>query len=1391
MLRRKAGFLAMGANVVALVFVLLQLSAFTSVAQNSTIKWQTLNGSLPLVIARGGFSGLFPDSSSTAYSMALITSAPDSVLWCDVQLTSDGFGICFPNIMLNNASNVERVYPKQDSSYIVDGVKKDGYFSVDFTLDELRLVFLTQGIYSRPSTFDGFGVILTVEDVYTEARPAGFWLNIQHNAFYSERNLSMSSYLISAAENVNISHISSPEIAFLRQLATPFAMTQTKLIFRFLEQDAIEISTNQTYGSLLKNITFIQSFASGILVPKSYIWPVDETSYLLPHTSLVQDAHLNGLEVFASDFANDNSIPYNYSFNPIAEYLSFIDNKEFSVDGVLTDFPMTLTGARANPLVISHFGASGDYPGCTDISYTAAISDGADVIDCPVQMSKDGVPFCLSSANLMNSTLVTQTEFRNLLTTADEIQSNQGIFSFSLNWADIQNLKPVISNPYAGSLLFRNPKFRNAGKLISLAEFLDLAKNASSLSGVLIKIENARYLATNQSMSVTDAVLSALEKAGYNDPTAKKVMIQSTSSAVLKAMKGKNYTLVYEVDETIRGAPNATIIDIKTFAESVVVNKKSVFTTLLGYITKNRCLTKPRPFYMSPVQPGAILALVPSEALPPAQAPSPLLNQDDISESPLPAVVKVDSPPPTSTPEPPKPSASGQHQITASTLVIFSDVLGQSLTKIFNVKDYGAVDGGKVDISQAMLKTWNAACNWKGKSRLEISPGTTYLLNPIILKGPCFGPTAFRNSGTLKAPKGLRGLYWIEFRYINNFALHGIGYFDGQGPPLRAQPNLPALLRFTFVTNARVQKIKLINSQSTHFHIFGCNQVTISRITISSPGDSPNTDGVKIGASTGIRLLDSNIASGDDCVAILRGSKNITVTGVTCGPGHGISIGSMGTMPNEEVEQIVVRRCKIFDATNGLRIKTWATNMPGRVTNVLYEDITLRNVDNPIIIEQNYCPSRTCSKGNSRVQISDIKYRNIQGTSTTGVAVNLQCSGSNPCQRIELKDINIKYVKGGGRTVSTCSYVNGQALGQRDIKVFNLKDYGAVEGGNVDISQALLRAWDDACKWNGRSKLEVSVGSTYMVNPVQLKGPCAGPTGFHNMGTLKAPRGLRGLSWIEFLYVDRLAVYGTGIFDGQGPPQQAGPNLPTLLRYSFVTNSKLQKVKLLNSLSTHFHLFKCKQINIRKLTISSPGDSPNTDGIKIGVSEDISITDTNIASGDDCVAIITGSKNITVTRVSCGPGHGISIGSLGTSPKDSVEKVVVKDCKIFDAMNGLRIKTWATNMPGMVNNILFDGISLTNVDNPIIIDQNYCPSRTCSQGNSHVQISNVKFSNIKGTSQTTDAVNLQCSGSNPCQSIDFENINIQYSKGINSTVSTCSNVKGQAFGVQVPKSCVS
>ena len=62
--------------------------------------------------------------------------------------------------------------------------------------------------------------------------------------------------------------------------------------------------------------------------------------------NLVQDAHSAGLEIFAANFANDEfGMSYNNSYDPVKEYLQFVDNGDFAVDGVLTDFPITTSEA--------------------------------------------------------------------------------------------------------------------------------------------------------------------------------------------------------------------------------------------------------------------------------------------------------------------------------------------------------------------------------------------------------------------------------------------------------------------------------------------------------------------------------------------------------------------------------------------------------------------------------------------------------------------------------------------------------------------------------------------------------------------------------------------------------------------------------------------------------------------------------------------------------------------------------------------------------------------------------------------------------------------------------------------------------------------------------------
>lgn len=159
----------------------------------------------------------------------------------------------------------------------------------------------------------------------------------------------------------------------------------------------------------------------------------------------------------------------------------------------------------------------------------------------------------------------------------------------------------------------------------------------------------------------------------------------------------------------------------------------------------------------------------------------------------------------------------------------------------------------------------------------------------------------------------------------------------------------------TKVSNAKIKSINLSNSMGFHMHITRSNQIRLQRLHIESPEDSPNTDGMHISQSNMVKVSRTMIRTGDDCISVGQGSVNVTMTKITCGPGHGISIGSLGKLPDEQdVQGVIVKNCTLLGTANGLRIKTYAGSSPSKASVMLFQDIVMHDVKNPIIVNQNY-----------------------------------------------------------------------------------------------------------------------------------------------------------------------------------------------------------------------------------------------------------------------------------------------------------------------------------------------------------------------------------------------------------------------------------------------------
>ncbi|CAH8389937.1 unnamed protein product [Eruca vesicaria subsp. sativa] len=346
-----------------------------------------------------------------------------------------------------------------------------------------------------------------------------------------------------------------------------------------------------------------------------------------------------------------------------------------------------------------------------------------------------------------------------------------------------------------------------------------------------------------------------------------------------------------------------------------------------------------------------------------------------------------------------------------------------------SVSDFGAKGDGKIDDTQAFMNAWKKACSSSGAVNLLVPEGNTYFLKSIRLNGPCKSILTVQIFGTLSASQE-RSDYkdlskWITFDSVNSLSIDGgaTGTVNGNGETWwqnSCKRNEAKVCALTFYNskNLRVNNLRVRNAQQIQISIEKCSNVQVSNVEVTAPADSPNTDGIHITNTQNIQVSRSIIGTGDDCISIETGSQNVEINDLTCGPGHGISIGSLGDDNSKAfVSGVTVDGAKLSGTDNGVRIKTYQGGS-GTARNIIFQNIQMDNVKNPIIIDQDYCDKSKCTEQKSAVQVKDVVYRNISGTSASDMAITLNCSKNYPCQGIVLDKVNIKGGKG------SCSNAN-------------------------------------------------------------------------------------------------------------------------------------------------------------------------------------------------------------------------------------------------------------------------------------------------------------------------------------------------------------------------------
>ena len=281
--------------------------------------------------------------------------------------------------------------------------------------------------------------------------------------------------------------------------------------------------------------------------------------------------------------------------------------------------------------------------------------------------------------------------------------------------------------------------------------------------------------------------------------------------------------------------------------------------------------------------------------------------------------------------------------------------------RTFNVHDTGARGDGAADDTTALQSAIDAARK-AGGGVVEI-PAGVYLSGPLQLANNLNLHLA--SGATLmmlpldRYPGGTeRGEDFLSGASLHDVALTGAGTIDGHcvGEPWWPFAKVsgarrPRMFKLGNCARVLIEGVTLKNSPMFHIAFSGCSDVTVRGVTIRAPAStdpktpSHNTDACDVSGHT-ILVEHCDISVGDDNYTCGGNTHDVLIQHNAYGNGHGVSIGSY---TNGGVSNLTVRDCTFTGTDCGIRIKS-DRDRGGLVENLVYEDLKMTNVADPILI---------------------------------------------------------------------------------------------------------------------------------------------------------------------------------------------------------------------------------------------------------------------------------------------------------------------------------------------------------------------------------------------------------------------------------------------------------
>jgi polygalacturonase len=251
------------------------------------------------------------------------------------------------------------------------------------------------------------------------------------------------------------------------------------------------------------------------------------------------------------------------------------------------------------------------------------------------------------------------------------------------------------------------------------------------------------------------------------------------------------------------------------------------------------------------------------------------------------------------------------------------------------------------------------ACAGTGKSVVLAASGSYNAFYTAMLT--VNGEGLVINSGvTLEGNKSYGSQSELVYVEGANSFIGGPGAIDGRGDLLSS--GTPRIVQTSNTTNFIIYDVTLQQAKHPNLYMEGGSGATVWGVTIRTPANRSNADGIDIDSITNVTVNNSTVEAGDDGIAVKTNSgaaSNITVENSQFYGTHGLSIGSQ-TMYG--VTNVLFQNNYVYgkDLTgisssddNGINIKTDEV-CGGLVKQVTYLNTCLYGVTHYITLNPNY-----------------------------------------------------------------------------------------------------------------------------------------------------------------------------------------------------------------------------------------------------------------------------------------------------------------------------------------------------------------------------------------------------------------------------------------------------